>query len=203
MSKIINGRETYLEEVRFSTEDLYSPEDQENFSEEGSLDIIDDSITTELPPQEAYSISSYRVRLNEMRRPIFIRMKRNMRDCKSLMEGGSMESEELARLKRLFTDDITSLIQEASEIARAGGRTIDLVLRLNSLGIPELNRTGREFGMTMRKVNRIRDRMKFIPKRQQEELNASLTKLVAVIVDNTFGTTNVKTYKGFMKDEEK
>lgn len=202
MGKIIEGRETYLETVRFSAEDFANEDDQDQYTGGGSLEIIDDAVTEETPPeiedQEAYSVSSYRTRLQEMRRPIFMRLKMNMRDMKNILRGGSMKEEDVSNLRRLFTDDVTSLLQEASEIAKAkGGRTVDLVLKLNSLGDKEITKAGRSLGLVLRKVNRIRDRMKFIPKRQQEELNAALSKLIGLIVDSVFDTNvNLKTYRG-------
>jgi hypothetical protein len=41
--------------------------------------------------------------------------------------------------------------------------------------------------------------MKFIPKMQQEELNASLVSLVSLITNYTFDKTDVKTYGGIVK----
>jgi hypothetical protein len=70
---------------------------------------------------------------------------------------------------------------------------------MNTLGDQEISKAGRQFGMTIRRINRIREKMKFIPKMQQEELNASLVSLVSLITNYTFDKTDVKTYGGIVK----
>lgn len=150
--------------------------------------------------QNEFSAASYRVRLQEMKRPVFMRLKIMVRDTKMMMKSGNLDEKEVRNLKRLFTDDLTSLIQESLEMTRSGsGQTVDLILKLNTLGNKEITDAGRNFGRSMRRINRIREKMGFIPKMQQDELNSSLTGLVAKINALVFSQTDLKTYSDVNK----
>jgi hypothetical protein len=151
-------------------------------------------------PQEQYSVASYRARLMEMERPIFMRFKLMIRDTK-MLANSNLDEKKMRYLRRIFTDDLMNLIQEAVDQTRSGqgGQTVDLILKMNTLGNREISQAGRKFGMTIRRINRIREKMNFIPKMQQEELNSSLTQLVSLIVSQTFDQTDVKTYGGVAK----
>lgn len=210
-TKIINGQECYYEEVRFSIEDFH-----QSTSDEGAQTTYSDEEVTpyiqevqhqenycEALEQEVYSVATYRTRLQESERPIFMRLKLMIRDVKQLVVTGNLDIKRRERLKRIFTDDLTSLLQEASDMAanKQGGQTVDLILKLNTLGNPEITKAGRQLGILLRQINRIREKMKFIPKLQQEKLNATLVQLISLITADVFDSTNLKTYGGFVKDE--
>lgn len=211
--KIINGKECYYEEVRFSIEDFHqeAPKDgeQTTYSEEEKLPYIQEvqnnfSQADEEEVQELYSVATYRVRIQESERPIFMRLKLMIRDVKMLVKNGNLDEKKRARLKRLFTDDLTALLQEASDMSRnkQGGQTVDLILKLNTLNNPEITKAGRQLGLTLRQVNRIREKMNFIPKLQQEKLNSVLVSLISLITTDVFDSVNLKTYGGFVSDEK-
>lgn len=197
-TKIIDGVQCTFSEERFSIEEFHK-EDQEQFSDgQGQAPYI--QVANPEPSQDEYSIASYRVRIQEMDRPIFMRFKIMIRDAKMLVKNGNLDEKKMRYFRRIFTDDLTSLIQEAAEQARANsGQTIDLILKINTLGNQEITKSGRKFGLAMRKINRIREKMNFIPKMQQEELNSTLTALVSQIVSSVFDETNIKTYGGIVK----
>lgn len=197
-TKIIDGVQCTFSEERFSIEEFHK-EDQEQFSDgQGQAPYI--QVANPEPSQDEYSIASYRVRIQEMDRPIFMRFKLMIRDAKMLVKNGNLDEKKMRYFRRIFTDDLTSLIQEAAEQARANsGQTIDLILKINTLGNQEITKSGRKFGLAMRKINRIREKMNFIPKMQQEELNSTLTALVSQIVSSVFDETNIKTYGGIVK----
>jgi hypothetical protein len=196
LTKIINGVQCTFSEERFSIEEFHEEEGQQNFSE-GQDNYVQEVAEA---PQENYSVASYRVRIMEMERPIFMRFKMMIRDAKLMMHQ-NLDEKQQRYLRRIFTDDLMNLIQEAVDQTRnnQGGQTIDLILKLNTLGDQEISKAGRKFGMTIRRINRIREKMKFIPKMQQEELNASLVSLVSLITNYTFDKTDVKTYGGVVK----
>lgn len=197
-TKIIDGVQCTFSEERFSIEEFHK-EDQEQFSDgQGQAPYI--QVANPEPSQDEYSVASYRVRIQEMDRPIFMRFKIMIRDAKMLVKNGNLDEKKMRYFRRIFTDDLTSLIQEAAEQARANsGQTIDLILKINTLGNQEITKSGRKFGLAMRKINRIREKMNFIPKMQQEELNSTLTALVSQIVSSVFDETNIKTYGGIVK----
>lgn len=197
-TKIIDGVQCTFSEERFSIEEFHK-EDQEQFSDgKGQAPYI--QVANPEPSQDEYSVASYRVRIQEMDRPIFMRFKLMIRDAKMLVKNGNLDEKKMRYFRRIFTDDLTSLIQEAAEQARANsGQTIDLILKINTLGNQEITKSGRKFGLAMRKINRIREKMNFIPKMQQEELNSTLTALVSQIVSSVFDETNIKTYGGIVK----
>lgn len=202
--KIINGRECYYEEVKFSIDDFHQESDdtQATYNEEDQSPYIQEVKVLD-PNQELYSVATYRVRIQEAERPIFVRLKLMLRDAKMLVRTGNLDEKKMERLKRLFTDDLTALLQEAADSSRnkQGGQTVDMILKLNTLNNAEITKAGRELGIILRQINRIREKMNFIPKLQQEKLNAVLVNLISLITNDVFNSTNLKTYGGFVKDE--
>lgn len=196
-TKIINGVQCTFSEERFGIDEFHEG-DQENFTE-GQQKTYVEEVDPE-SPQEHYSVASYRVRMMEMERPIFMRFKMMIRDVK-LMSKQNLDEKQQRYLRRIFTDDLMNLVQEAVDHTRngQGGQTVDLILKLNTLGDQEISKAGRKFGMTIRRINRIREKMNFIPKMQQEELNASLVSLVGLITNHVFDKTDVKIYGGIVK----
>jgi len=197
-TKIINGVQCTFSEERFGIDEFHE-DSQENFAEgQGNAPYVQE-VSSETP-QEHYSVASYRVRIMEMERPLFMRFKFMIRDAK-LIAKQNLDEKQQRYLRRIFTDDLMNLIQEAVDQTRNGhgGQTVDLILKMNTLGDQEISKAGRQFGMTIRRINRIREKMKFIPKMQQEELNASLVSLVSLITNYTFDKTDVKTYGGIVK----
>jgi hypothetical protein len=197
-TKIINGVQCFFSEERFGIDEFHE-DDQANFTEGQSQETYVQEVSSETP-QEQYSVASYRARLMEMERPIFMRFKLMIRDTK-MLANSNLDEKKMRYLRRIFTDDLMNLIQEAVDQTRSGqgGQTVDLILKMNTLGNREISQAGRKFGMTIRRINRIREKMNFIPKMQQEELNSSLTQLVSLIVSQTFDQTDVKTYGGVAK----
>lgn len=197
-TKIINGVQCFFSEERFGIDEFHE-DDQASFTEGQGQESYVQEVTSEAP-QEQYSVASYRARLMEMERPIFMRFKLMIRDTK-MLANSNLDEKKMRYLRRIFTDDLMNLIQEAVDQTRSGqgGQTVDLILKMNTLGNREISQAGRKFGMTIRRINRIREKMNFIPKMQQEELNSSLTQLVSLIVSYTFDQTDVKTYGGVAK----
>lgn len=204
-SKVINGQNCYFEEVRFSIEDFHDRNDQEAFAEGATTPYIQevkDSATE--PSQDSYSASTYRVRVMESERPIFMQLKYMIRDVK-LVASSLREEKKVQMLKRIMTDDITSILQRATELARTsgGGRTVDMMLKLSSFGNPELTKAGKQLGLVLRQTDRIRTHMGYIPKYNQEKLNASLSQVITILVSLAFDATDVKKYQGFINTDAK
>lgn len=196
-TKLINGEQCYYSEVRFSIDDFHG-DDQSLYSD----GFENNQYIVEVPNQDEYSVSSYRTRIMEAERPIFMRLKIMIRDVKMIVSSSNLEDKKRQALKRLFTDDLTSLIQEASDLTRGTNQTIDLVLKLNSLNNKEITAAGRQFGITLRQINRIRERMGFLPKMQQEKLNSALVTLIGLIVSFVFDSVNIKTYGNKLSEDE-
>jgi hypothetical protein len=122
-TKIINGVQCTFSEERFGIDEFHE-DSQENFTEgQGNVPYVQE-VASETP-QEQYSVASYRVRIMEMERPLFMRFKFMIRDAK-LIAKQNLDEKQQRYLRRIFTDDLMNLIQEAVDQTRNGhgGQTV-------------------------------------------------------------------------------